>query len=240
MSLFLGPASVGKRTTVGWVVEHYQIRPTDFRFIPTLTADEAREIRRFSMIAPMGHTKLVAIRIDGASQAAQNILLKTLEEPTRRVRFILLATKDPIPTVVSRSRVFRFGYLDRGELSEVLTRLGSAALPHGGQVKPCLDRSDLSVKKHTALAALRAIFRNDTHAIDKLLGDWTPETHRLLAIWCMEAMTGRWDVYSRQESEEFAADQTVVRKLLVAATSTVARPKLVLRTLPEVVVRNRR
>ena len=42
---------------------------------------------------------------DEASEQAQNILLSVLEEPPETIRFILIATRRPLPAVVSRCQV---------------------------------------------------------------------------------------------------------------------------------------
>ena len=237
VSLFLGPSSVGKRTVAEWVVRQYSVMAVDVRFYGSLTADVAREIRRFALLAPMGHTKVIIVRLDDATVGAQNIVLKTLGEPPAHVRVLLLSSRVPLATIVSRSCVYRFGYLERGELAEVLGRLGqSKVLPVGGQVQPALDRREEAVRKHTVLAALRPIVRDDTHAIDKLLGDWTHETHHLLKVWCVEALTNKWAVFSLQEAQEFQMDRSVVRRLLLAASAS-GRPRFVLRTLPSAFVR---
>ena len=63
--------------------------------------------------------------------AAQNALLKTLEEPAGRT-MIVLVTDQPdrlLPTIRSRCQLFRFGRLDESEATTVLERHGIDAKP---------------------------------------------------------------------------------------------------------------
>lgn len=72
-----------------------------------LDAAAARAVAAYAGVQPLGRLKAVIAVLDGSSEQAQNILLKTLEEPPDSVRFLLIATRPPLDTVVSRARVFR-------------------------------------------------------------------------------------------------------------------------------------
>ena len=60
------------------------------------------------------------------TSAAQNALLKTLEEPAGRTMIVLLVDRPEalLPTVRSRCQTFRFGELSREETASVLSDLG--------------------------------------------------------------------------------------------------------------------
>jgi hypothetical protein len=74
--------------------------------VEKLDAESARHVRAQAYIRPFGKAvKVILIGLDGASAAAQDILLKVLEEPPGYVRFILAASLPPPDTVVSRCRV---------------------------------------------------------------------------------------------------------------------------------------
>ncbi len=65
---------------------------------------------------------VVVERVDRASEQIQNALLKTLEEPTDRHTFILVADEPSrlLPTIRSRSQPLRIGPVPREELTEHL------------------------------------------------------------------------------------------------------------------------
>jgi DNA polymerase-3 subunit delta' len=86
--------------------------------------DKAREVKRFTQLAPaMGRVK-VAILDDAhrLSVAAQNGLLKTLEDPPGRSILILVSNSPDslLPTVRSRCQRVRFQPLSHGDVAAVL------------------------------------------------------------------------------------------------------------------------
>lgn len=89
---------------------HYGVHAADILklYVPVSTAD-ARNLVRHADVAPFGPFKLALVLLDEASAQAQNILLKLLEEPPETIRFLLVSVAPPLPTIVSRSRVYRFG-----------------------------------------------------------------------------------------------------------------------------------
>lgn len=87
-----------------------------------------REIVRLAAKTPLeakGSVFIVA-EADRIEEAAQNSLLKALEEPVASVTWILLAeTLDRfLPTVLSRCRLVRFSGVDEETISQVLTDEG--------------------------------------------------------------------------------------------------------------------
>ncbi|MEW6349980.1 MAG: DNA polymerase III subunit delta' [Thermodesulfobacteriota bacterium] len=88
--------------------------------------DRIRELQQFLAYAPIEGRCRVAF-IDGAhamNPAAQNALLKTLEEPPPR-RVLILVTSNAsalLPTVLSRCRRVKFGPLPREVISAYLQR----------------------------------------------------------------------------------------------------------------------
>ncbi len=94
--------------------------------------DRARDVKRFVQLKPMRDRFKLAV-IDDAHMltvAAQNALLKTLEEPPERSCLILVANNPDalLPTVRSRCQRVLFAPLPRAAVVAVLTeRLGLAA-----------------------------------------------------------------------------------------------------------------
>jgi DNA polymerase-3 subunit delta' len=88
---------------------------------------QIREIQKAAMKAPYeGRFRIVLI--DDAhtmTEEAANALLKTLEEPSKRMRLILV-TDQPhglLDTIISRCQVLRFGALEESDVVELLDEL---------------------------------------------------------------------------------------------------------------------
>jgi DNA polymerase-3 subunit delta' len=86
--------------------------------------DRVRELKRFMQLRPLGGTSKVGI-IDDAhllTVAAQNALLKTLEEPADRSLLILVANNpdDLLATVRSRCQRVRFSPLPADTVADIL------------------------------------------------------------------------------------------------------------------------
>jgi len=87
--------------------------------------DRARELKRFTQLQPLSGKAKVGI-IDGAhllTVAAQNAMLKTLEDPPRRSILILVANNPDalLPTVRSRLQRVPFSPLPEDDVVAVLT-----------------------------------------------------------------------------------------------------------------------
>lgn len=200
VTLLLGPESVGKWTIAREYARDREVSEFDVLEVPRLTADKAREVVRFCQTAPLGSTpKLVLIDLDGATEQAATILLKTLEEPPDTVRFILVASGRVLPTILSRANVIRFGLLDQAEVQHVLMEQGVpapkaavAASASGGRVGPALAVSNASGAARDAVeAALRAVQAKDLDALRKAFRGWGDEEHRLLLAWAAESAVGQ-------------------------------------------------
>jgi len=87
--------------------------------------DRVRELKRFTQLQPLGGTMKIGI-VDDAHMltvAAQNALLKTLEEPPPRSLLILVANNPDalLPTVRSRCQRVQFAPLPTAVVVELLT-----------------------------------------------------------------------------------------------------------------------
>lgn len=90
--------------------------------------EQVRDIQRFCQYAPVEGQHRVVVMDDAhtLNRAAQNALLKTLEEPPTR-RILILVTSKPfllLPTVRSRCRRVRFSPLAPSVLAPLLERQG--------------------------------------------------------------------------------------------------------------------
>jgi DNA polymerase III delta prime subunit len=209
VTLIIGPPSIGKATLARHLLQFSgPCWSTDYG---NLTAGLARQIVEG---APVRHkpTDIRIVDLDGSTEAAQNILLKVLEEPPPHCRFILLASSAPLVTIVSRSRTFQLGLLTDEQVAAVLMEncgvrseheARMAAARARGQVARALavvgDSESQRVSSVVA-TAVRAASSSDLNSLDLALRNWTPEHTVVLRRWAAEAVTGRWVLFS----EDFA------------------------------------
>lgn len=116
VTLLLGPNILAFGVVLEEVRHHHGIGAADFIVChQPFTADDARNLVTVAAVHPFSPYTLAVVLTDAASEQAQNILLKLLEEPPPTLRVILIATRSPLPTIVSRARVHRFGVQAREE-----------------------------------------------------------------------------------------------------------------------------
>ncbi len=94
--------------------------------------DQIRHLQEYLSLKPLSKHRVVII--DDAhlmNVAAQNALLKTLEEPPPDTLFILVAKNEGqlLPTILSRCRVLQFKPLTKEEIDEILLRLKLQDIP---------------------------------------------------------------------------------------------------------------
>jgi DNA polymerase-3 subunit delta' len=109
----------------------------------SLGVEEARSIQRLIDVRPYEGGRTVVI-IDSAHEltaAAQNALLKILEEPPDHVVFLLLADSlsSLLPTVLSRCSVFSMARLTASEMMAVLAGRGLADDPRAADAASLAD-----------------------------------------------------------------------------------------------------
>lgn len=208
VTLLIGPRSVGKTTLAHHLIFHHKCRwSMDYG---KLTAALAREIVES---APIRRTALDirVIDMDGSTEAAQNILLKVLEESPAHCRFILIASGQPLPTVVSRSQVYRVGLLTDAQVAQVLRENCGISSEHAanmaaargrGQVAPAIAAAeDKEADRITSVvsAAVRAATQGNlgSSVMSLALRNWTDEHTVVLRRWAAEAASGRWVVFTQ-------------------------------------------
>ncbi len=200
VSLLLGPPSVGKTELARDAARYHRMTCVSY---DGPSAAAAREIvETVPRLMQDGSQLAVVIGLDGTTEAAQNILLKVLEEPPPHVRFLLTASRPPLPAVASRAVLYRVSLLTDIQVAEVLERFcdHSEALrcaPLGrGRVAPALEAAreagDGGRLRTSVAAALRAAQGGDWAALDLVLRAWTPAHAGVLLDWAQEAASGRW------------------------------------------------
>jgi hypothetical protein len=217
--LLHGPSSVGKFTAARHVARSWEVQQPDLFCIEKLTANDAKWVAgQLAFIPPFGDLKVFIIRTDGSTPIAQNILLKTLEEPTPGLRFFLVASEPVLPTIASRCRLFQFGLLSDSEVESVLSRTGMSAAaaafhaPLGaGRIRPARDGVS-SQARGQVVSALRALAAKDPSQLPAALREWDDAAHSLLKQWAAEAASGRWHVFTGESVPGLGAD--MARKLL--------------------------
>ena len=205
VTLLLGPRSIGKRTLAEHLVRHHHVPDAEVQYL-LLTADRARGVLRFCEIAPMsGVLKVLVLNLETASEQAQNILLKVLEEPPPAVRFLLVSSRAPLSTIMSRARVYKLGLLTDSEVLAILLERGVdpddalyAAACGRGRVAPALsalqETEEGRVRSLVAAAVRAARDRNDS-IMDTVMRNWSDVHTQWLRAWAAEAASGRWVVF---------------------------------------------
>lgn len=88
--------------------QHVPADASIIAYAAPFSASQADEVAAFARLVQFGVAeKVVVIELDNATFHAQNRLLRVLEAPPPGCRFILIASRDPLSAVVSRSRVYR-------------------------------------------------------------------------------------------------------------------------------------
>jgi hypothetical protein len=145
--LFVGPESVGKEFVavrfaagllggetderarrLALMRAHPDLRVLEPEGATSLGVDQAREVVARASMRPVEAARTIFLFPDAGSMTEQaaNALLKTLEEPTAQVVFILVAEseEDFPPTVASRCRTIHFGRVPQAEVAGALVARG--------------------------------------------------------------------------------------------------------------------
>ncbi|MFA5009975.1 MAG: AAA family ATPase [Patescibacteria group bacterium] len=172
--IFAGPKGVGRRTAAKALAQYLHSQPLATSHQPPATQnhpdtfwysqilDEVskektrewigamRELTRRLMMSPMVSKYKVAI-IDDAqnlNDAAQNALLKTLEEPRDDTVIILIVPNEEalLPTIVSRAQVVRFGPLTDAEIKKIVPQATDEQIAaSGGSAGQVKDWEEMSI-----------------------------------------------------------------------------------------------
>lgn len=162
--------------------------------VEKLDVTSARHVRAQAYIRPFGReVKVILIGLDGASAAAQDILLKVLEEPPGYIRFILAASLPPLDTVVSRCRV----------------------LVQGQAPEPGAD-PETDAARQAVAAAVRAARDGHAELLVTATSKWGDAHTAQLRAWAAERAADRW----LQFDEDFITGVSTGQALAILAALT--------------------
>ncbi len=241
-SLLYGPASVGKWTLATHLANHYNVSPLDRWAVPHgMRVQTVRLVAAFAARPPVGAFKLITARLDGCNKAALNAMLKTLEEPPPKVRFLFTSTSKALPTVSSRCMTFQLGMLTETQLEHIYRQQGltqqkarRAARFARGQVSRGYQADAEDSPRSQAVNLAKAIALRDAELFDAVFISWDDSCTSVLVTFLTECLTHRWNTFTEAEAAGLHHD----RRLLWQMTSALsrlpnARPRLGVRAALE-------
>jgi DNA polymerase-3 subunit delta' len=174
----------------------------------TIKIEDVRDVVQKAGYRPFEARRRVVIidEADALVPAAQNALLKTLEEPPSASLFVLVSSMPDalLPTVLSRCPRLRFGPLSPSEIADVLMRdhdysaaeASAAAADADGSVGRALsaESADLAEARESAVRLLEQGARvadpsRRLDAVRDLTGGKTPAGERDQLAACLRAMS---------------------------------------------------
>jgi len=184
--------------------------------------------------------KVVQVNLDGVKSASvQHALLQVLEEPPDYARFLLTASRSPLPTISSRCQIWRFGRLSDEDVARVLVARGmtqkdaSTLAPiGGGRVAPALVALQrFQPARHAVLNVLRSVAARDRDMLERSVKDWGETEDWMLHELLGAAASGRPSpVFSA--TEQMVIGRTVARRGIAFLTAgSRARPLVTVRAL---------
>lgn len=241
-TLLYGPRSVGKWTLANHLALHHRVCNIDrWQIDHGLTIDTVRLVTAYAARAPQGAFKLIQARIDAASREALNALLKTLEEPPPRVRFLLTSSSRTLPTIASRCTVFEMGMLRTTELEQIYRTQGypgqkaqRAALYARGQVSRGYEVDGVDPHRNQIRHVVKAITTGDRAMFDTVFKTWDVRSTQSLAMFFTECLTQRWNTYTEADACGLHRDRDTLWRMVSAISRLpAARPRLGVRTALE-------
>ncbi len=203
VSLLLGPSGVGK-----WLAaeEVAALTPMVYRIREDATIDRARGLVEFCRTHPVGaKLKVGLVDLDALGPRAQ-VLLKTLEEPPSFARLVCVASRRPLPTIVSRCQVLRFTALSDDEVAQVLRELGkpeplvpTMARLGRGSVEAALAAEAAAEARVATMTFVEVLARRDRGALWGIARSWSASHTQMLWAWISEVLAGNPRVFTADE-----------------------------------------
>lgn len=241
-TLLYGPASIGKWTLANHLADHHRIHTVDRWLVDHgLSISTVRLITAFSARAPHGPAKLIIARLDDASRAAQNAMLKTLEEPPPYIRFLFTTCERPLSTVQSRCTTFELGELTPAELERIYrdqgytpVRARRAAVFARGSVKRGYAADSADSHRALVVNLIGSLATGDADQFAAAFGTWDGRCSELLTTFLTEALTRRWQTFTEAEAHGLHNDRARLWKMVAALTRVQGvRPRLGVRAALE-------
>jgi replication-associated recombination protein RarA len=240
--LLHGPQSVGKWTLARHLADHHRVAPIDRWEVPYgMTIDTVRLVSAYAARAPHGAFKLIVARLDDSDRRALNALLKTLEEPPPRVKFLLTCTGRVMPTIASRCQVFELGLLTTAELEDLYRSGGMparkaqrAAVYARGHASRGFDAEQADRHRSQVISLAKAISTGDRELFSAVFSAWDVRSNDLLSQFITECLTHRWSTFSEDDTFGLHHDRTRLWRMASAVTRLpAARPRLGVRAALE-------
>lgn len=241
-SLLFGPPSIGKWTMALHLADHHRVHVLDrWNVEHGMTIDTVRLITHFAARSPQGQFKLIIARIDEVNRSALNAMLKTLEEPPPRVKFLLLASSRPASTVLSRCIPFELGALSQDELAAVYQQQGysrSRAIKAASHARGSVQQGYgyESADNHRTLVAtlIKSVLTGDRDGFAGCFASWDVHHSELLTTLITESLTGRWNTFTEADAAGLQNDRRRLWQMVLAlAKVRSARPRLGVRAALE-------
>lgn len=241
--LLLGPESTGKWVLASWLALHHATWYNQW-LEPKPRMDRVREMRKFLATAPVpsdygSGVKVVAMNLDHGTAAVQNAILKELEEPPDYARFLLVASRSPLPTISSRCLIWRLGELTDEQVAAVLVTRGISerdavmVAPAGrGRVAPALAALEgFRPAKSAVLGVLRAVSARDKDLLEKVVRGWGDTEDWMLRELLGAAASGRPTPLFSAAERQVIGRTSARRGIALLAGSGQARPAVAVRAM---------
>ena len=156
---------------------------------PIIKVDKIRDLLQSLALAGIGAARVVIIdQAQTLNEQASNALLKTLEEPTENIYFILIANDDRqfLPTIRSRTQVMRFSALSYEEIKSLKPGLPDWVYRSSrGQVDrlELLSSKEGSLKREEALGFFDQFCLDEHFLLDKTWKDSVKD--KAWAVFCI-------------------------------------------------------
>lgn len=241
-TLLHGPPSIGKWTLARHLAEHHQVASIDRWEVPHgLTIDTVRLVTAYAARAPHGRFRLIVARLDSSSRPALNALLKTLEEPPPRVKFLLTSAGHTLPTVASRCTVFELGGLSTGELETLYRDQGypvnkaqRAARYARGSVHRGYGMESADNHRNQVISLAKSLATGDRDLFTAVFAAWEIPSTDMLTTFFTECLTHRWITFTEADTFGLHHDRPRLWRMVSAITRLpAARPRLGVRAALE-------
>lgn len=231
VTLLHGPESIGKWTLAVHLARYHEVSATDLYQLPDgMRVPDSHDLLAWSYIAPNGPFKLAVVNMDQTIAPAFHLLLKTIEEPPRGVRFLFTSSRLLPDTFTSRCIVYTLNALTPDQLRQVLLAQGvskpvAARQSHigRGQVGPALARAaDSHIEP--VLGLVRAIAKSDAELFAWAIDQTNAGTRDLLHRWLVEAMTGQRVLFTDEEMFSLDRQPDLLNKMMARLSMAPAAP----------------